>query len=493
MSKKNKTMTHYKYTTGLLLLLAILGASACTKDLNTINTNPNAPIAANPALLLRKVIYDYGEQMSYEGFVAGNLLGQYFTAIDFNLFDRHSLTEPQFGGNPWPVLYSNLRDNELILSQSRTNPSFAVYEGPALILKAYLTAALTDIYGDVPYSEALQGKSGDVTPKYDRQEDIYLAPGGILDNLEKGIAAIQNYTGAQPLNGDILFNKNLTAWKTFANSLKIKYLLRIADKVDVAAQLQAIYDAGAYLKTNAQNAKFDFTNGPPNNFRLATLRAGDFSLFIMSLTIEEVLKGLNDPRIGVFFRPIGNDPTKTQFKGLLNGPNASATSISVADYSLTGTIFRERTGDLDANFMTAWETQLLLAEAAERGLITANAQSLYATGVQLAFEYWQMPLPADYLTTGPAAYGANGANKLEQIVTQKWLANIVNGYEGWIEYRRTGFPAFKTIAASLNNNLLPVRMPYPTDEDALNNVNFREAAATTDNNSVNVKVWWDAN
>lgn len=486
-------MTYHKYTSGLLLTIALLSGNACTKDLDTINTNPNAPIEATPGLLLRKVIYDYGEQMSYEGFVAGNLLGQYFTEVDFNLFDRHSLTEPQLGGNPWPVFYTNLRDNELIISQSRANPSFAVYEGPALILKAYMTAALTDIYGDVPYSKALQGKSGDVTPKYDRQEDIYLAPGGILDNLEQGIAAIQNYQGAQPLNGDILFNKKLTAWQTFANSLRIKYLLRISYKMDVSAKLQALYDSGDYIKTNTQNAKFDFTNGAPNNFRLATLRAGDFNLFIMSLTSEEILKGLNDPRIGIFFRPVGNDPTKTQYKGLLNGPNASATSISVADYSLTGTIFREHTGDLDANFMSAGETAFLLAEAAERGLITANAQTLYETGVQLAFEYWQTPLPADYLTTGPATYGSNGADKIEQIITQKWIANIINGYEGWIEYRRTGFPVLKTVAASLNNNLIPVRMPYPTDEDALNNANFRVAATATDNNSVNVKVWWDAN
>lgn len=482
-----------KHLSNLLFLAAMLLTSACTKDLDNINTNPNAPISANPDLLLRKVIYDYGEQMSYEGFVAGNLLGQYFTAVDFNLFDRHSLTEPQLGGNPWPVIYNNLRDNEIILSQSRSNPSFAVYEGPALILKAYMSAALTDMYGDVPYSEALQGKSGNVTPKYDRQEDIYLAPGGILDNLDKGIAAIENYAGAQPLNGDILFNKNLNAWVAFANSLKIKHLMRISDRMDVRSHLQAVYDAGKFLKTNAQNAKFDFTNGPPNNFRLATLRAGDFNLFIMSLTIEEILKGLNDPRMAVFFRPVGNDPTQTQFKGLLNGPNAAATSITVADYSLTGTIFRERTGDLDANFMTAWETYFFLAEAAERGLITADAQTLYETGVKLAFEYWQTPLPANYLSAGPAAYGHNGADKLEQILTQKWLANTVNGYEGWIEYRRTGYPALKTISASLNNNLIPVRMPYPTDEDALNNAYFSKAAAATSNNSVNVRVWWDVN
>ncbi|GJM34747.1 MAG: hypothetical protein DHS20C18_37480 [Saprospiraceae bacterium] len=477
----------------LITTLVILLATACTKDFEAINTNPNAPIEVQPGLLLRQVIYDYGEQMSYEGFVAGNLLGQYLTAIDFNLFDRHSLTEPQFGGNPWPVLYTNLRDNEIILEKARTQPvSFSVYEGPALILKAYMTAALTDIYGDVPYAEALDAKEGNITPRYDAQEQIYTAANGILDNLDRGIAAIQAYTGNQQLEGDILFEADLAAWITFANSLKIKFLLRIADRMDVSGQLQAIYDAGDYMKTNAENATFDFTDGQPNNFRLATLRAGDFNLFIMSETMEEMLNAYDDPRIAVLFRPIGNDPTQTEFKGLLNGPDASQTSISVADFSLTGTIFREHTGDLDANFLTAWETQFLLAEAAERGLISADAQLLYENGVQLAFEYWQTPLPAAYLSSGLAAYGGSEMENVKKIVTQKWIANIVNGYEGWIDYRRTGFPELKTISASLNNGLIPVRMPYPTDESALNSANFN-AATAGNGNSINSPVWWDIN
>jgi hypothetical protein len=478
-----------KKTKYILALIAI-SISSCTEDFEVLNTNPNAPIEVQPALLLRQVIYDYGEEMSYEGFVAGNLLGQYFTAIDFNLFDRHSLTEPQVGGNPWPVIYTNLRDNEILLNAARSNPTFAVYEGPALILKAYLAAALTDIFGDVPYFEALQGRAGNVTPAYDGQEDIYTAPGGILDNLDKGIAAIQNYAGAQPLAGDILFDGDLSRWVTFANSLKIKYIMRLSDRVDRFAELQGIYNSGDYMTSNAQNATYDFTDGQPNNFRMARLRAGDFNLFILSLTAEEILKNLNDPRIAVFYRPVGNDPSQMQYAGLLNGPDASQTTIPVADYSLTGTIFREHTGDLDANFMTAWETMFFLAEAAEKGLIAAGAQTLYEIGVQLAFEYWQTPLPADYLSTGAAAYGIDGADRIEQIITQKWLANTINGYEGWIEFRRTGFPQLKTVAASLNGGLIPVRMPYPTDEAALNSVNFSTATAAN-GNSINDRVWWD--
>ena len=128
----------------IIITIFISAITGCTKDFEEINTNPNAPVVVQPSLLLRQVIYDFGEQMSYEGFVAGDLLGQHRTALDFNLFDRHDLKSPQLGGNPWSIFYTNLRDNEIILNQSRTADAFAVYEGPALILKAYMAAGLTD-------------------------------------------------------------------------------------------------------------------------------------------------------------------------------------------------------------------------------------------------------------------------------------------------------------------------------------------------------------
>lgn len=473
----------------IIILAALFTVTACKKDFDKINTNPNAPISAEPELLLRQVLYDYGENMSYEGFVAGNLLGQYFTAVDFNLFDRHELSSPQYGGKPWLFIYNDLRDNETLLNTARSNSVYKIYEGPALIMKAYMTAALTDIYGDIPYFEALKGKDGNVTPAYDAQKEIYTAENGILDNLDKAIAAIKAYDGNMSVGGDILFGGNLDSWLRFANSLKIKYLMRISDRENVGAPLQTIYSSGEYIQVNAQNATFDFTDGQPNNFRMATARIGDFNLFILSETMEEILKQYNDPRIGTFFRP--TETTPGEYKGLLNGPDASQTSITVADYSRTGMIFRENTSALDANFMTAWETQFLLAEAAERGLISASAQSLYDEAVQSAFAYWNTPMPTDYLTTGDAVYGAGGANKIQQIITQKWIANIINGYEGWIEYRRTGYPELKTIQASFNNDLIPVRLPYPTEEASLNATNYNTAAAATDGNSINAKIWWD--
>lgn len=486
--KKMKMSRKYIFKILVVLLIAVFAIS-CTKDFEEINTNPNAPVSIQPSLLLRQVIYDYGEQLSYEGFTAGNLLGQYTTALDFNLFDRHNLKSPQLGGNPWPIFYQNLRDNENILNQSLENETLAIYEGPSRILKAYMAAALTDIFGDVPYSEAFKGKEVTVTPVYDTQEAIYLGEGGIIDNLNKGIAAIQNYSGTIGLEGDILFNGNLNGWIRFANSLKIKYLMRISNVSDVSAELQAVFDDSEFIAENSQNAIFNFTDGEPNNFRLARLRIGDFNNFVLSETMEEILADLNDPRVTKLFRPIGTSSLE-EFNGLLNGIDASQTSIALSEYSLCGTIFRENTGQLDANFMTGWETQFLLAEAAERGLINADAKLMYETGVSQAFEYWGTELPSDYLV-GNAAYETGGANAIEHIITQKWIANIINGYEGWIEFKRTGFPRLKTISASLNNDLIPVRMPYPAEEEALNSINYSDAAVKTEGNSINVKVWWD--
>jgi len=470
-------------------LLGILLFSGCTNDFEEINTNPNSPTNVQPSLLLRQVIYNFGDGISYEGFAAGDLLSQHRTALDFNLFDRHALKSPQLGGNPWPLFYTNLRDTEILLKQSQSAPTFAVYEGPARIYKAFLAAGLTDLFGDVPYFEAFNGVEGTATPAYDLQEDIYLKEGGILDNLNKGIAAIEAYDDVIPLQGDILFNGDLQKWITFANSLKIKLLLRISGKQDVSAEMQRIFTEGNYFQSNAQNATFDFTNTAPNSFRFAQLRIGDFNNYCMSLTTEEILTNLNDSRIGIFFRPAANS-TSGEFKGLINGIDATQTSISLSDYSRAGALFREDTSGLNANFLTAWETYFNLAEAAQRGLITANAQTLYEEGVRLAFDYWLTELPTDYLT-GPAAFNAAGTTPVQQIVTQKWIANIINGYEGWIDYRRTGFPEFKPVAASLNNGVIPVRMPYPSEEEALNADNYQAAAAATDGNSINVPVWWD--
>jgi hypothetical protein len=470
-------------------LIIFIAFASCTDNFKSINTNENAPIDVQPALLLRKVLWDFNENMAYEGFVSGGLLSQHFTAVDFNLFDRHSLLEPQFGGNPWPFIYENLRDIEILLEKSITNPTFKVYEGPSRILKAFMSMQLTDIFGDVPYVQALRGKEGILYPAYNSQSEIYLGEDGIMSNIEKGIEAIESYNGTIGLEGDIIYNGELENWIRFANSLKLKALMRISDVVDVQSQVADLYFNDNCISEQDHDAIIRFSDIEPNNFRMGNARIGDFNVYVMSLTMEEILKEYNDPRIETFFRPTSGNPS--EFRGLLNGPDASNTSISIADYSLAGEVFREKTSDLKANLMTSFETLFLLAEATQRGFIETNTKALYESAVRAAFSYWNVEMPSDYLTQGKGAY--DDANGLEQIITQKWIASITKGFEGWIEYRRTGYPNLKTVAASLNNDLIPVRMPYPTDEEALNTEQFNIASENTDGNSINVRTWWDIN
>ncbi len=470
----------------ITLFISTLLLYSCTKDFSAINTNENAPTEVVPALLLRQVLYGFGNDMSYEGFVAGSLLSQHFSMTDFNLFDRHALASPQEGGNPWDILYLYLRDNENMLQIARENPAQAVYEGPALVLKAYFSGMLTDLFGDVPYSEAVSGRIGIVNPVYDTQEAIYTAEQGLFALLDEAVTVMEAYNGSLPLAGDILFEGDLTAWIRFAHSLRIKYLLRASDRINVSASLQAIYNEGNYLQENSQNATFQFSDALPNNYPIATVRVGIFNVFVMSARAQSLFADLNDPRLAVFYRPSGNGQL---FQGLVNGINAAATAITVDDYARPGRIFREEAGRMRYNYLTAWETHFFLAEAALKGYIEADAQALYERAVALAFDYWQTPLPADYLGQGPAAFLPERG--LEQLMTQKWIAHIGNSYEAWIEWRRTGFPALLPVAASLNDGLLPVRLPYPNDEQALNFENYQAAAARTQGNSINAKVWWD--
>lgn len=476
----------FTYKRLIILLLAFSTIWSCTKDFEQTNINPTTAVDVQPDFLMRKVWYDYLDNMAFEGFVAGNLLGQYFTAIDFNLFDRHSLSEPQYGGKPWNFIYENLRDNEILLAKAKNNPAFAVYEGPTLVFKAYATMALTDLYGDVPYSEALKGQAGITSPAYDTQQDIYQKENGIVALLQQAVVVMEAYNGAIKLQGDIIYNGNLQKWIKLANSLQLKALMRISNVVDVKQALNSL--SNQPLITSADdNAFYNFTQGPPNNFRMSTAKVGDYNLFMMSATIDSILTTLNDPRKTKYFRPTAADANV--YKGLLNGPDASKLSISTSNYSLTGRIFREEAAQLKAVVMNSAETAFLLAEAASRGYISGKAEDWYQVGIQQSFAYWNIALSSDYMNQPKVIF--NPTNGLEQIISQKWINNIMNGYEGWIEYRRTGYPALKTVSASLNNQLIPVRMPYPASEAALNGEQYQKVAVNTSNNSINVPVWWD--
>ncbi len=476
-------MTYHLVAFSSLLFLF----AACTQDFEDLNTNPNAPVDVQPSLLLRQVTYDVVENLSYEGFTGGANLGQYFSADPgFNAFDRGDLLAPQFGGNPWPVLYRNLRDINIVLEKSRATPVNAVYEGPALVMRTIVAGNLTDIFGDVPYTQAGDGRGGVVDPVYDRQEDIYKGPEGLLASLRMAVEVMEAYKAPQKLEGDLLYNGNLDGWIRLANSLRLKYLLRASAQLSAGelAEIGQIVAEDRYIKTNDQNAVFRF-GAAPNDFRFARARVGDFNNYLESRTIDSITDAFGDPRERLWFRAT----TSGAYSGIRNGLPPGA-SVDGAKVSLPGRIWREDASQLKGNYMTAWETHFVLAEAAARGYYDGDDPGLYAEGVRLAFAYWNVELPERYLAQDGVNYRTETA--INQIVTQRWLASIGNGYEGWMLWRRTGFPAFLAPLSSLNGGQIPVRFPYPANEQALNLAKYSEAIGRIGgSNSPNAAVWWD--
>jgi hypothetical protein len=140
--------------------------------------------------------------------------------------------------------------------------------------------------------------------------------------------------------------------------------------------------------------------------------------------------------------------------------------------------------------MTYAELQFILAEAAQKGLIsTGSAQAYYENGIKASFDYYKLALPAGYLQQTGVAF--NPATALQQIGTQKWIALFYSGLEAWFDWRRTGLPALTPGLSNVNGNRIPVRFIYPGFEFSLNKENVEAAVARQGANDINTKVWWD--
>ena len=359
----------------------------------------------------------------------------------------------------------------------------------ALTYKAIAFSTLTDLFGDVPFSEATQGEDGNFTPTYDAQQDIYT---GILADLERANNII-NPNGL--VLGDVIFDGDLSKWQKFINTLRIRYLMRISKRVDVSATMQSIVNSQPIMESNADNAFMAYGSSQPNTWPVHTFRVGSFDEYRLSLTAQNVLTGIDDPRFFTWYRPTdasaaAGAPIYAGMPNSLSEDNASTYNGGASNVSRCSTILYEDPNSVDAILMNYSELQFILAEAAQTGMIAGDAQTFYENGIQASFEYWNTEMPADYLTRTGVAFD----NQLETIMTQKWIASFLNGYEAWFDFRRTGMPSFIVPGPdNVNNDVVPVRFLYPDEQQTLNSANLDAAlqaqGITTQN--INQKVWWE--
>lgn len=508
-------MKLFKIAVTASIIFTLLVTGSCTKDFSEINTNRNNTTNVTPDLLLSGIIKSTLDRQVNEAWGIGNIVVQYHSKIQFVNEDRYGWNERN---DIWNTVYGNYRNLQnifLIIKDDVTSP----YYGVGLVLKSWMFSMATDAYGDVPYSEAGKAKIGGVyQPAYDKQEDIYT---GILADLKKANEVLTT-AKADIFAGDILYGGGAGAmikWRKLANSLQLRYLMRISKKKDVKAEMQAIIsDPVKYpiFENNSDNAELEYLAAAPNQWPLYGNRVGSFDEFRVSKTLSDRMTALGDPRLKVFGRPTqasvaAGTPVIQGSPNGLSDVDALAYNGGVQGVSRVGYTFaclvcndnNQAAPQPDAArglLMTYAELQFILAEARQKGWITTgDAATYYTNGIKANFAYWQsvvpaayglnVAMPANYLTQTAVALTGTDNEKLAKIALQKWVSLYFNGLEGWFDWRRTNMPAVIPGPANLNNNKVPVRYIYPQSEQSLNGEQREIAVKRQGGDDMNTQMW----
>jgi hypothetical protein len=509
-----------KYIAGLSLV-AVFALSSCDKDFEEINMNPNSPEVVSSDLLLPNVMRSTTNEIAGNAWGIGNVVMQYSAKIQFTNEDRYNWG-PE--GDPYTNFYNSIRDLNNVIEISGAAQQNN-YVGIAKVLKAHLFSFMSDAYGDLPFSEANRAKDGVNYPVFDTQEAIYA---GILKDLTEANALLG--TTSEQVQGDIFFDGDIMRWKKFANSLRLRVLMRLSDRQDPSAAMQAIISnpsQSPIFTGNEDQAVLQYLGDVPNQHPLYTTRSGSFDEYRLSENMENKLKMLNDPRLYAYAQPTnasgaGVVGTPNDYQGVPNGlADEEALQYSPSgDPALGGSNHISRIGLLwscsactslanptgyQATLMSYAELQFILAEARERGFISSGtAADYYKNGISASMSYYKeryemvnLPQIAEklimtdsYFAQPEVAFTGTKDQKLAKIGTQKWLSLFFTGLEGWYDWRRTGYPDIKPGPAAFINTV-PVRYMYPSSIQALNGENYKQVIQRQGPDAITTRVWWD--
>jgi hypothetical protein len=499
----------------IIIAISVFTAVGCTENFDELVKDPVA-LSPNPAGQLSftqlcmsgdgfyqhrsNLIYAGGFVQHYSGSWAVTEYGSKFKKVD------------EYATALWRNAYANeIKSVVDILDKTSTDPAAVNMNAVAKIMKVMIAQRLTDIYGDVPYSEAGLGFSkGIVTPKYDKQEDIYNA---FFKELQE--AFVQLNAGGGIVKGDLFYNGDISKWKKLANTLRLRLAMRISEvsPAEAEKQAKAALQNGVF-ESNDDNCfmkhlDFPFSDNPSSlDFRGNGLSYGFISDehgdHFSSLLID-YLRNNGDPRLTMIATPkTGSSnwgppaPGEELYIGVPPGtfrwdiPGGSNAASGIQPYLKLRT-----TPFLHVSYS---ESQLLLAEAAYRGWITGSAAEYYKKGVVAGIKqleiYGAAPATAAAINTYVSAKPLIAGQEKEQIGTQIWITYLFNSIEAYSNWRRTGYPHLVPITNSDNGNggKTPTRLYYPNDEMQKNETNYLDAVARLGGkNDWNGKVWWDVN
>jgi hypothetical protein len=457
---------------------------SCTKDFTEINTDPNRIDQISPGTLLNPLIYDVATfNMDRADNITFELMQVKITYPDpSGGIHRYEITEGT-GSSTWSNYYRAAK-NVKEMYEASVKAQDPNYQAIAMTLNAWIYSNLTDVFGDVPFSEASRGDDNKLYPKFDEQRVIYTQ---ILKDLD---SANKLYTTSRTMvyGTDILFANNVTKWKKFTNSLAMRLLLRLSKKSEIESytKLKAmISNPTVYpvFNNNTEHAVLNLTGitplvspwGRPQDF--TTFRAaGEFFL--------DSLNAMNDPRRAKFATDAkANNGSSLGYKGIPAGYDPSQ-NFNFTPSNLSQAL---AVAPMIVPILPYSEVEFIKAETEFKVGTAAAAKTAYEKGVKAAIEQWGAVMPADYFTNTNTTY--NGS--LERIMLQKYYALFFVDFQQWFEYRRTGLPVLPKNAGMLNNKVMPSRLLYPIAVKTNNNANYQEAASRMGGDDINTKVWWE--
>ncbi|MDR3697392.1 SusD/RagB family nutrient-binding outer membrane lipoprotein [Mucilaginibacter sp.] len=516
----------------LYLIIAafiMVTASSCKKELTGVNTNPDAIPAAqyNPNLLLTTVQLMYTGSTSFGGSAWATKWGGVACFIQhtastnpgFYYGDKY-LNNIGAMGEMFQDSYTSEVQPAVELYQLTANkPQYRNLHQMARIMKAMVFEQITDLYGDIPYFQAGLGYYARIyQPVYDKQQVIYT---DMLKEVSQAVDSLDEK--ADKPTGDVLYLSaadQIGEWKKFGNSLLVRMAMRLTKVDPTTAQAYVTKAATNTFKSNADNAIVQHQDGNQltQNRDALEIFGNDSTDLKLSSAFISNMKNNSDPRLPVVAwiysqdsngNSTGDNTPADQIgmpPGFIVGGNNPSTDITkldsipstgIAGYSrLNDNILYTAAPNL---ILTYAETELLLADAAKRWGIAGSAATHYKNGVLAAVTQLSAYGGTAAISDADAAtyysgVAYNDAIGLDQINTQYWLCTLMDEYETWSNWRRTGYPNLTPVnyPGNITNGTIPRRLTYPPSQKITNLPNYNaEVAGLTGGDKMTTRVWWD--
>ena len=534
----------------ILTLIITIGLSC--SNFEELNSNPATSTEPDVASLISAVEL----RLSGERETQWRSLGYFHMGVSQMISDGWTISRGQvyeldfsYVEYMWKSYYQMINNIEISQNKSAKTPGFENYLAVGTILKVFLFSQLTDTYGDIPYFEAVKGYEGrNFFPKYDTQDSIYT---DFFIQLDKAVLLLD---ANKQLTGDLIYQGDVTKWKKFANSLRLRLAMRLVNVNEAKAKEQAMIAVqGGLMSSYTETAYVKHGNYDISQTGMPEIRGNSFSQILRfseeiifgCATYTDYLRDNNDPRLKMIFGIYG--PVKGTSLTRVDSKSSTETSVDVTneyetkygplkgqprasflfeDFTASGisytTQYVDKNGkqiqidkifkclqirreltkfDVSTIYLPYSEVELWLAEAATRGwnLDAVTAESHFTKGVNANFSQLVNIIGATAPTSASVSNYITGiwssdADKLKVINMQHYVCNFFNGIEGNANWRRSGYPKLKPAAHAKTdaqlNGLIPRRMPYPLTE-----INYNmEHVSSHLHNGINfwgAPVWWD--